>query len=545
MSAGLYYLENFRHVLETLCERYADLLAQDERCFADTFFSLPTESSALLVRMITRQGTLFRNSRLAYEEIGCTWRAAAPLIEAGFLDPQPALAWEDLARLATRTELSAAFELPATLRRGRKPQILDHLRTTQDAAQALTGWLRHVGDCVYRLAVAGLCDRLRIVFFGNFRQDWSEFVLADLGIHRYERVAVDAGARAFARREEIDQFAALYHCRELLHADVPPDEVLAAMPPALSGCAWIEARRVRLLLFTAHRFERAQQPSQALQIYLACEEPRARIRAIRLLDKLDRSTEAWELLSSLDRGLPDESVRQEIERIRPRLGRKLGITVERATQAAGWNTFQIQLLRGREGESVERLAAAYLATPEAPALFVENALLNSLLGLLCWEAVFAPLPGAFFHEFQAAPADLTAPDFCVRRARELADCLGRLESNEYRACILSAFAAKVGIASPFVAWGVLTPQLLTLALDCIPAAHLRKYFERILADIAANRSGLPDLIQFYPSERRYRLIEVKGPGDRLQHNQLRWLRYCVTNGMDVAVCKVSWQEALP
>jgi hypothetical protein len=41
-----------------------------------------------------------------------------------------------------------------------------------------------------------------------------------------------------------------------------------------------------------------------------------------------------------------------------------------------------------------------------------------------------------------------------------------------------------------------------------------------------NRTGFPDLIQFWPAERRYDMIEVKGPGDRLQDNQLRWIDYC-------------------
>src|SRR2546430_1838314 len=50
-------------------------------------------------------------------------------------------------------------------------------------------------------------------------------------------------------------------------------------------------------------------------------------------------------------------------------------------------------------------------------------------------------------------------------------------------------------------------------------SHLEACFMRILSDIRANRCGLPDLVQFWPGERRYRLIEVKGPGDRLQDNQ--------------------------
>jgi hypothetical protein len=36
------------------------------------------------------------------------------------------------------------------------------------------------------------------------------------------------------------------------------------------------------------------------------------------------------------------------------------------------------------------------------------------------------------------------------------------------------------------------------------------------------------------------MIEVKGPGDRLQDNQLRWLDFCAEHGMPVQVCYVQW-----
>jgi VRR-NUC domain len=76
----------------------------------------------------------------------------------------------------------------------------------------------------------------------------------------------------------------------------------------------------------------------------------------------------------------------------------------------------------------------------------------------------------------------------------------------------------------------------------LPAAHLKLWFARLLDDIRENRSGLPDLIRFWPDERRYELIEVKGPGDRLQDNQIRWLQYCVRHGMPVRVVDVRWAE---
>ncbi|MES2350916.1 MAG: VRR-NUC domain-containing protein, partial [Pseudomonadota bacterium] len=33
---------------------------------------------------------------------------------------------------------------------------------------------------------------------------------------------------------------------------------------------------------------------------------------------------------------------------------------------------------------------------------------------------------------------------------------------------------------------------------------------------------------------------VKGPGDRLQDNQLRWIAYCAAHEMPVSVCYLQW-----
>src|SRR6202042_2434019 len=80
-------------------------------------------------------------------------------------------------------------------------------------------------------------------------------------------------------------------------------------------------------------------------------------------------------------------------------------------------------------QRVELAVSAHLSTPDAPVLYVENTLINSLFGLLCWNAIFAPLPGAFFHEFHAAPADLLEPDFRQRRSAMFAACFAQLESD--------------------------------------------------------------------------------------------------------------------
>ncbi|OWW20505.1 hypothetical protein AYR66_14435 [Noviherbaspirillum denitrificans] len=224
----------------------------------------------------------------------------------------------------------------------------------------------------------------------------------------------------------------------------------------------------------------------------------------------------------------------------PRLLRLAGLPKPAPRTQA--ETARIDLVLPQGDWSVEEAVRAHIETPDAPAWYVENTLINSLFGLLCWEAVFTPVPGAFFHPFHTGPADLQSADFRHKRAQEFERCLSALDTQEYREIIRRNYADKAGIQSPFVFWEILDDALLDTALDCIPPAHLKVCFERMLRDIRANRSGFPDLIQFWPREKRYRMVEVKAPGDRLQDNQLRWLDCFARHGIPVEVCWVQWTD---
>jgi hypothetical protein len=237
-----------------------------------------------------------------------------------------------------------------------------------------------------------------------------------------------------------------------------------------------------------------------------------------------------------------EGHREAIERALGRLRRRLGEKVTPAMRP-GLEAMELTVPRLLPHERVERRACTVLSTSESPAFQVENSLFPSLFGLLCWEAIFEPVPGAFFHPFQSRPADLYTPEFRSRRAARFADLLGLLDSSHYVEVIQRHYRDKAGLCSSFVRWGRLKPQVLSLALKCIPPAHLKLVFERFLADLEDNCSGLPDLVQFWPDERRYRLIEVKAPGDRLQYNQRRWMEFFTKHDIPAAICKIAWVDA--
>ncbi|MFD2365712.1 VRR-NUC domain-containing protein [Pseudoduganella sp. GCM10020061] len=535
-----YYLDNFHRVLDWIGSRYPDLLTDEERAFLDRFPTLPRPSRALLVRMVMRKGALFRASKLNYAEIGCAVEASRALVATGWVEDDPEITLDELFALLTKAEVAAVFGLPAQLRGARKPEQLEALRADFADARAFSAWCKDLPERALRVAAQALCDRLRLIFFGNFHQDWTEIVLSDLGIYKFEQVEFSAASRAFRCRRDIDYFLALHQCRERFANGEDIGSVLRDVPPPVPDNEWLGGRREKLMFAIAQHYEKLHDWTNAHDAYRNCSYPGARARAVRVLEKAGRYAEAHELLAAAQQAPESDTERQHLARIAPRLASRLGHARVRARRP-GVDRIDLKLPMPAEAWWVEGVVRDHLTRDDAPVYYVENTLINALFGLLCWRAIFSAIPGAFFHPFHRAPADLYGADFHARREREFAHCFGQLETGEYRATILANFAGKHGIQSPFLAWDYLSEELLAMALDCIPALHLRRSFERILADVKSNRTGFPDLIRFWPAEKRYQMIEVKGPGDRLQDNQLRWIEYCATHGMPVSVCYLQWE----
>lgn len=537
-----YYLQNFETVVSWVLRSHRDLLLAAEIEILEKLPLLPLEARALLVRMIMRKGTVFRASKLRYAEIGPVAQAALPLISQGWVEADSSLDLPGLFALLTREEIAAVFarHLPG---KGRKLEWLAELQPRFGAPQRFSEWCTASDDCIYTLLLMPLCDRLRLMFFGNLHQDWSEFVLADLGIYRYETVEFSATSRVFRSRRDVDDYLNLHRCRERLEHEAPVEEILDELPLIETGNPWIERRRAKLLFRIGQHCERSGDLERARAIYADIGYPGARARCVRVLERLHRFDEALALCRAALLCPESEEESQQLQRMSPRLQRRLGARVTPRRADKSYARIDLVLPQPTARFYVEGVVQELLHRDDAPIHYVENTLVNSLFGLLCWQAVFAPVPGAFFHPFQSGPADLLHPDFYRARSDLFDALLAQLDTGEYLATIRGNYLAKQGLQSPFVYWSALDENLLEQALACLPAAHLRKLFERLLANVKSNRAGLPDLIQFWPHERRYQMIEVKGPGDRLQDNQVRWLDYCHRHDMPVAVCYVQWQGA--
>lgn len=540
LESPFYYLDNFHRALEWIRERYCDLLTDDELLFITHFCALPLASRGLFVRIVMRKGELFRASKLVYAEIGCTDQAARPLHDIGWIERNPLLSLDELFGVLKKPEIEKIFGLSLHEKKARKSQQLEALHANYNETRHFSSWHGDSGESVFRMLVKPLCERLRLIFFGNLRQDWSEFVLSELGVHKYEKVDFSLSSRGFRTRRDIDDYLALQRWGGLLEAHGPNPELVAALSGNGQESDWIRSRRAKLLFQVGQYYERQNHWASAFDSYARCMYPGSRVRAIRVLEKSGDVERAHALLTAAQTVPDSELEAQQLSRIAPRLRRKLGHPKLMVSRAVAVARFKVALPLPPAPWLVEAVVRDHLARADAPVYYVENALINGLFGLLCWDAIFCAIPGAFFHPFQRGPADLFSPDFLRRRLSEFNACMSELNSGQYVNTIRRNFSAKYGTQSPFLIWECLAEELIDLALECIPAAHLKQWFERILLDIKSNRSGFPDLIQFWPAEKRYNMIEVKGPGDRLQDNQVRWINFCTVHHMPISVCYVQW-----
>lgn len=534
-----YYLHNFNKALQWIQERYADILAPNELAFIEMFKELPEASQALAVRMMMRKGPWFRAAKLVYDEIPSLASAVQPLLALGWLSEDAPLSLEQLFALYTKPELVAVFARQGARTSMRKPELYELASSLGGGERRHSEWLEsHFIDHAWRLNIGPISDRLRLMFFGNLYQDWSEFVLADLGIFKYETVDFDASSLTFRCSEDVDTYLRLYAWAEQLRGEHYSDELFVLLEEPTSNNDWLERRRQKLLFRLGQAAEKQREYESAHRAYAASTYPDARQRNIRVLEKLGRAEQALELAWQAVAQPVNSDEQQKVARMLPRLQRINGSPVK-ARKALSVEIAQLRfdlvLPQTLDSGGVEHALQVHWHSEQVPVLYVENALFNALFGLLFWDAIFAPVQGAFFHPFQSGPSDFGAPDFAQRREPWFNKGMQALSDGSYRKIIQDRFQEKQGTVSLFVSWGLITQEILDLALQCIPAAHLGMVFARMQSNVRNYRTGFPDLIRFWPQEQRYELIEAKAPGDKLQDNQILWLEYFVEHGIPAKI----------
>ncbi|XP_024899289.1 fanconi-associated nuclease 1 [Pteropus alecto] len=174
----------------------------------------------------------------------------------------------------------------------------------------------------------------------------------------------------------------------------------------------------------------------------------------------------------------------------------------------------------------------------------EGSTFTTLYGLLLWDVIFMDgVPDAFRNAYQALPLDLCTDSFFASRRPAIEARLQLIHhapAESLRAWVAATWQAQHGRAASIVSWDRFASlQQAQDLVSCLGGRVLSGVCRRLATDFRHCRGGLPDLVVWSSRDRRFKLVEVKGPSDRLSHKQMTWLHELQKLGADVEVCHVA------
>ncbi len=533
-----YYLDNFTFLLDFVSRRYSDLLSEQEKQFHASFQALSPDSRKLFVRLTNRKGPYFRVDKLNYPEVASLGVEIRALVAASFILPTiPDL--DAAIRVCSKADL-LRLDACAGFPHSTKKQVL--------ADYLLSGQVNPVHELVIEVVKLAWAEELtvfKLLFFGNFHQDMTAFVMHEL-VAPFEQYEIDGNAGLFQHREVIDELIVLQSLSEVSKQLMETEgsgldllQLVDNLPPR--SIEPVLSRRFDRIVNRIGRYlERADMIEEAAGVYCRAQATPARERQARILDRLGDPQAAMAFCVSIIETPLSEEELEFAQSFGHRLAKKhqlkSGPEFNLPVQTIEQTIIQVP----RVDSSVELCARAYYQNLGYESYYVENSLMRSLFGLCFWDIIYAPVSGVFFNPFQRSPIDLYTPDFVDSRRVLISGRFKALEKNGPRDLAMAIYRAKIGITNPFVNWMYVDEQLLEAALVKIPVQDLIRIFERLLIDLKNNSSGFPDLIVF--DQNSYRMIEIKGPGDKLQKNQARWFRYFQEQAIPAAVVNVEYIE---
>ncbi|CAD5124305.1 DgyrCDS12594 [Dimorphilus gyrociliatus] len=199
---------------------------------------------------------------------------------------------------------------------------------------------------------------------------------------------------------------------------------------------------------------------------------------------------------------------------------------------------QVTFLRRVEDVALEH----YKTQKYSEGLHGESAPYRFLFSLYFWDILFSPVPDVFHSPLQIFPLDIYSPSFYESR-KELID--NRIEEIKFAGedklleLLKDSWNDHENMECIYTNWELFkNVDHCSSLVKCIGSEHLSAIFHRIITDVRRTLGGMPDLTIWSPERKIWKLVEVKGPGDRLSTKQILWLDYFSTVGIDAEVCYV-------
>ncbi|GIY56154.1 hypothetical protein CEXT_135391 [Caerostris extrusa] len=172
----------------------------------------------------------------------------------------------------------------------------------------------------------------------------------------------------------------------------------------------------------------------------------------------------------------------------------------------------------------------------------EGSTFISIYSLLFWDIIYdGSIPDIFITPYQTHPLDLNSETFFKSREDQILNHLKTLRhsTNEELKGIVKTTWENHHKEASMVNWDLFTNLEHAQGLICCFGCDiLCGICERIAKDHRFTRSGVPDLVVWNPETLSVKIVEVKGPGDKLSSKQILWLDYLIQLGANAEVCLV-------
>ncbi|MCZ6853147.1 MAG: hypothetical protein O7G86_04425, partial [Gammaproteobacteria bacterium] len=397
-----YYADNVGQILSYVEENHADLLTIREQTFIARFQGLSVAAQRLYARIVSRKGPWIRADKLIYNEVPDVTSALAELSANRLVEMNPKGPADALLQMLTRDEQAGLFPHISAPTKPLWIEICTALHTDQairNRIDSAYGWLTLCSTRELKLC--------QLLFFGDEYQDLSTFVIQDLGLVRYEDYSLEKTDRQFDDRAQLDRYLSLRHLRRLSrrvtqHTALAPLLVERLM---VEPCNRMEQRQLdKISNRLGYFFERRGDFGEALECYGHSRSHPGSERVARVLKRLGDETGVERMLHRMT-VRPRSAEEEDFAERFGRRGLKSDIPVT------------VCQLTGDTPERIEQHAIDVLTRDGGQAWHLENGFPLSIAGLLFWNAVFAPVKGAFLNPFQSGPVDLAWSDFARVRTQ--------------------------------------------------------------------------------------------------------------------------------
>ncbi|KAF7107019.1 hypothetical protein CFC21_107708 [Triticum aestivum] len=452
------------------------------------------------------------------------------------------------------------------------------------------------GTCI---RVSNMADELlwlvQRLFFLNGDQDLSSFLLVDLGLVKFPDYTCSVVHRIFQERNDLLQYEEAIRVAQFMDESLDNDNMelvsrctdlsenrlctslkeedssLADSPPSFYSCfssTWIYSKILTLGVSVYERERRYADAIRTLKILLSkvASGRRRGYWTLRLSIDLEHMGRPNESLSIAEGGVTDPWIRAGSKIALQKRALRLGKPPRRwkvpsYADSLKRNIKEVNIegrplnceigaknvFYGYDGDrcGVEQLALQYYADEGGgwQGTHSEGGIWMTIFGLLMWDVIFSEVCDVFHSKFQTAPLDFETDDFYKSRKDLIEAQLKRIQDGMAEEMLISSWELHQGTSCKGVNWDRHPMADVRAVVAGVGGHRLALLLRHLALDYRSWSSGMPDLLLWHFLDERggaeAKLVEVKGPKDKLSEQQRAWIFVLMDFGFDVEVCKVS------